>query len=186
MSRLLNYTSSFPAKRILLVLGQVLCYIGLVIAIVGGTKLSSNDASKVSNGYDYAKAGIILFVAAYGCLLLLIAASVASRRQLPTVEHKLIYTLIVALPFIFIRLIYSILIIFVNNKTFAIKGGSPWAQLGMEIIEEMVVIIVYIAAGYSVPGYREYEAGMQGRGIGGRTVTGRNGADMYASKPVVV
>lgn len=94
----------------------------------------------------------------------------ANRREHLTVEYRLVYAVISALLFIFVRLIYSIIVHFVGSQTFAIKVGSPWAQLGMAAIEETVVIVVNIMTGYSVSGRAKYEAGLHERGNGSRMV----------------
>lgn len=70
-----------------------------------------------------------------------------------------------ALPILFIRIIYSILSAFLHNKTFSMLRGSLGAYIGMAVIEEFVVIAIYLTLGFmlekSVPERSETLAGNQ-------------------------
>ena len=64
----------------------------------------------------------------------------------------MLYAVILALPFIFVRILYSMLAVFLTNQTtFALVNGSAIAQLCMATIEEMIVVVVYLGVGITAP-----------------------------------
>ena len=64
----------------------------------------------------------------------------------------MLYAVILALPFISVRILYSMLAVFLTNQTtFALVNGSAIAQLCMATIEEMIVVVVYLGVGITAP-----------------------------------
>lgn len=62
--------------------------------------------------------------------------------------EKLIYFAVLgALPLLAVRMLYSILAAFSNNKNFSIFDGKPLIQLFMAIIEEFVIVCFYTLVG---------------------------------------
>lgn len=54
---------------------------------------------------------------------------------------------LVALPLIAVRLIYSILTVFLHNHDFSIIHGSVAIWAVMAVLEEIVVVLVYVTVG---------------------------------------
>jgi len=65
-------------------------------------------------------------------------------------EHRLIIAVAISVPFILIRLIYSLLVVFANNRHFNIVTGSVTINLVMAVLEEFVVTILCISVGLSL------------------------------------
>ena len=65
-------------------------------------------------------------------------------------EHRLIIAVAISVPFILIRLIYSLLVVFANNRRFNIVTGSVTINLVMAVLEEFVVTILCISVGLSL------------------------------------
>lgn len=83
---------------------------------------------------------------------------VASQRlRLPRLEARLILAVGIALPLIAVRLLYSIIAEFGNNSDFSPVGGSIGVSVGMSIVEEFLVVIVYVAVGYTLQSVNEQE-----------------------------
>lgn len=78
-----------------------------------------------------------------------------SLSAIPSGEKRILFGVLLALPFIFVRILYSVLADFVNNSTFRLIDGNPTAQLCMSIVEEMVVAVVYIATGLTADSMRD-------------------------------
>ena len=74
---------------------------------------------------------------------------------MPQGETKIYLAVVAALPFLAVRVLYSILADFENNDTFGILNGNAYVQLGMEIIEEMIVAIMFLAAGLLASNMRD-------------------------------
>ena len=65
-------------------------------------------------------------------------------------EHRLIIAVAISVPFILVRLIYSLLVVFANNPRFNIVTGSVTINLVMAVLEEFVVAILCIGVGLSL------------------------------------
>lgn len=121
--------------------------IALALAIVGGTDEADTDASDISNGKKYLKIAVIIFLAIY---LLLCALTIITMKDIGNAARgeKLIYFAVLgALPLLAVRILYSILSSFSNNKNFSIFDGKPLIQLFMAIIEEFVIVCFYTLVG---------------------------------------
>ena len=65
----------------------------------------------------------------------------------PRGEKRIYFAVLAALPFLAVRLLYSLLAAFSNNSTFSIQGGNPLVQLFMGILEEFIIVVMYTLAG---------------------------------------
>lgn len=64
-----------------------------------------------------------------------------------------------ALPFVFVRLLYQILAVFVHQGAFARIGGSVWVRVFMAVVEEFVVVAVYLFLGFQLDRLKASEQG---------------------------
>ncbi|KAL8799739.1 MAG: hypothetical protein Q9182_005682 [Xanthomendoza sp. 2 TL-2023] len=125
--------------------------LALALAIVGGIRLSSSSSSTQRTGKEFAQTGLSIFMIVF---LIYTLVCLATLRALPAVapgEKKIVYGVLLAIPFVFLRILYAMLAVFRDNRTFAIVNGSATAQLCMAIIEEMVVVIIYCGTGLLAP-----------------------------------
>lgn len=125
--------------------------LGLIMAIVGGTKLSSTDPSKQSSGQSFRKAGVILFLICYVAIFGVAVLTMGQFQNIPRGEKQILYAVLAALPLLAIRLLYSILSVFANNDTFNILDGNATVQFFMAVIEEMFITTFLLAAGLTAP-----------------------------------
>ncbi|KAF2998540.1 hypothetical protein E8E13_005057 [Curvularia kusanoi] len=128
---------------------QTLLFVGLILAIVGGTS-SSVDASGTYHIPTTSKAGVVLYVLGFVGLALVFFLSVPQASIIPTKERRIPLAIALALPFIFVRLIYSVLSVFVHNHLFSVATGSSAVRVGMAVIEEFVVVALYVLLGLFV------------------------------------
>lgn len=153
---------SLPNKKSIILAIRLLhipAVLALLLAIVGGTRIASTNVSKHSSGQDFEKAGGILFLVVFLALVGLAVLTTASMRGLPSPEKRLLFAVLAALPFLAVRLLYGLLIDFANDKTFNIQDGNATVQLCMAILEEMIVVAFFLAAGMSVPPYKSIPHG---------------------------
>ena len=132
--------------------------LALALAIVGGVKLSSSTPSQQASGKQFAQAGISIFMAVFAIYLLICLLTWAAVRAVAEGEKWILYGVLLATPFIFLRILYAMLAVFRDNKTFAIVNGSATTQLGMGIIEEIIVVLVYVGVGILAPVEKRSEA----------------------------
>ena len=134
--------------------------LAFILGIYGGTKLISDESEAVT----FLKAAAILFLLT---LVLIVAVAGATWPFLPRMfegETKVYLAVLAAIPFLAVRMIYSILADFENNSTFGILNGNAYVQLGMAIIEEMIVTIIFITVGILAPKMRDQSNRLVGPG----------------------
>ena len=69
--------------------------------------------------------------------------------------------ILAALPFLAVRLLYSILADFEDNNTFNIINGNATVQLCMAVIEEFIITIFFLAAGLAAPSLKSVRSGVE-------------------------
>ncbi|KAL9598447.1 MAG: hypothetical protein Q9219_004483 [cf. Caloplaca sp. 3 TL-2023] len=125
--------------------------IALALAVVGGVRLSASGGSTQHSGKEFAQAGISIFMAVFGMYLILGILTLAAFRAVRQSERCILYGILLVAPFLFLRILYAMLAVFRDNDTFGIVNGNPMAQLGMGIIEEMIIVIIYDGVGIIAP-----------------------------------
>ncbi|CAK7265617.1 hypothetical protein SEPCBS57363_001674 [Sporothrix epigloea] len=156
-----NSRPSLPNTRVLRLL-QLVIVVGLLLSIVGGVNTGNQVAKELGNGspisYKVAsesKAGTALMVLGYALLVLSAMALLFRIGNIPLGEKRLLIAVFVALPFVFVRLLYSILSIFdTSNTNFHQFGGSTDAGyyvLGMCTAMEIITVIIFEAVGLTLP-----------------------------------
>lgn len=118
--------------------------IALVLCIVGAT--SANNPA-VIDSETTVHIGIILFAVVFVALVLLDGGALLARRMTGRGEDALVFSVAVALPFLAVRVLFSILAAFSHDRQFNPATGSETVALFMEVQEEMVVVLIYICAG---------------------------------------
>lgn len=114
--------------------------------------MESDSASKRSSGHKFSQAGIIIFLVVFIVYVGLCLLTTKAIHSVADRDKRMLYAVILALPFIFVRILYSMLAVFLTNQTtFALVNGSAIAQLCMATIEEMIVVVVYLGVGITAP-----------------------------------
>lgn len=118
--------------------------VALILCIVGASSAASaldiTQDSKV-------KAGVTLYVVCLAALLCLELYAYLRCRKTGAGEGILILVLLVAQPFLWVRVIYGLLVVYSTGGTFGLQTGSQTADLCMAVLEEMFVVLIYLAAG---------------------------------------
>lgn len=144
-----QFATSYRSRFLQLL--QIPAAIALIICIVGGSDLTDSSISEQSTGKKLIKAGLIIFLIIYICLFLLIAKSASQINGLPSGEKRVLSALIVALPFLGVRILFSLLAYFSAISTFSPINGNVLVRAFMAIFEEILIVIVYTLAGILVP-----------------------------------
>ena len=114
-------------------------------------KIFNNSPSSRSDGYDFLKGGSILFLVTAIGIALLILYLFTKLSSIASGESRLLYAAIVAVPFIAVRIVYTLIAVFTEYKgDFSAFSNSTDAVLVrgiMVVAMEVIVIIIYIAAG---------------------------------------
>jgi hypothetical protein len=124
---------------------QLLITVGLILSIVGGISgtIEPDGTVKVATT---SKVGIVLYLVAYVGIILVYLTSVPRTSVVPEQERRVL----LALPFILVRLIYSACAVFLHSHLFNLVTGNVVVRVVMAVVEEFVVVAIYIALGFLV------------------------------------
>jgi hypothetical protein len=131
----------------LLRLLHIPCSLALVLCIVGGIRQTSTNSKVQSSGKTDAKVGIVIFLFSFVQIVVLALFTLPHAKKVPITQRRLLYAVLLALPLLMVRLIYSVLVDFSTSPTFSVSHGNPYVQLGMAIVEEIIVLILYTVVG---------------------------------------
>ncbi|KAG1758036.1 hypothetical protein EDB19DRAFT_82104 [Suillus lakei] len=155
--------------RLLNLLGML----ALILTIIGITNASSSNTSSSSSANTIRRVGVILF-----CVLYIILAGVclylwSQIRFVMRYRKQLLKAISVALPFLLVRTIYSVLSTF-SSSTFTITTttqpatgdlakfniitGEWQIYLVMDMLMEYAIVIIYAVAGLVLPLNQDYKS----------------------------
>ncbi|KAJ9627909.1 hypothetical protein H2203_003128 [Taxawa tesnikishii (nom. ined.)] len=125
--------------------------VALVLGIVGGD-LASDDYAKtgVYQTHVLSKASIGLMIAAFVGIVLFTLATSREVSSAEAGEKRILLAIAASLPFLLIRIIYSAVYTFTNAKSFSAMSGSVAIMLCMAVIEELVVVWIYLGVGLTL------------------------------------
>jgi len=123
---------------------HALAVIALILCIVGATDAA---VPKDIDTQTEVHAGVILYAVVYVMLSALTAWVWLRNKRLDEGGCRETRAVLIALPFLLIRLIYSLLSSFANPSVFGTAAGSTTAALFMSTFEEMIVVVIYLATG---------------------------------------
>jgi hypothetical protein len=118
----------------------------LILSIAGGTSSTAEPDGTVKVATT-SKVGIALLIVAYVGLILIYVASLGRVYAVPHKERRSSLAIMIALPFILVRLIYSVCAVFLHNSLFNRVTGSVAVLVAMSVVEEFVVVAIYILLG---------------------------------------
>jgi hypothetical protein len=124
--------------------------IALIFCVVGGIDESNSSASEISEGKKFTKIGVMIFFLIYILLFSLVVITIKDVGNAPRGEKYVYLAVVCALPFLAVRLLWSILATFSNNSDFSLAGGKPLIQLFMAIVEEFIIVCFYTLVGLTI------------------------------------
>ncbi|CAI6093780.1 unnamed protein product [Clonostachys chloroleuca] len=145
---------------------QLIITVGLILGIVGGVQQGSSQSTTGTSPQpsSVSQAAIILYIVAFAALVGILLLSFGYLSYVPSKEQSISAGVAIALPLILVRLVYSALSTFTHSKTFSILGGNVGVFVGMAVVEEFLVIIIYLGLGFIVPKLQKGQQGEVGNG----------------------
>jgi hypothetical protein len=124
---------------------QIVTTVAGILCIVGATSANKiQDFTKESTVHI----GIVLYAVSYVILLILTITAGAVYLKQRSGEKALIMAVGAALPFLLVRLLYSIIAVFASNAhSFNLVTGSVAVNLVMAVLEEIIVVAIYTIVG---------------------------------------
>lgn len=126
---------------------QLLVTLGLILSIVGGT--SSVSSTGVYTIQTTSEAGAAIYIVAYLALAFVAFFTVLKISSVRYGESRIVWAVLIAMPLILVRLIYTLLTVFHHDQTFNVVSSSVISLVFMAILEELVVILVYLVVGWT-------------------------------------
>ena len=126
---------------------QLVISLGLVLSIVGGT--NSVSPTGTFTVQTTSKVGVLLYIIAFAILALMAILIIPKFANTQLGEKRLALAVIIALPFILVRIIYSLLAVFLHNQDFSLINGSVTILVVMAVLEEFLVVIIYLVVGWT-------------------------------------
>ncbi|KAG0648891.1 hypothetical protein D0Z07_4945 [Hyphodiscus hymeniophilus] len=156
LSRLL--TSIHKSKKTMLntnlfLVIHLLITVGLVLGIVGGINAADSYISsgfKTYNPTDLNKAGTALFIVAYIAIVIFTLLMSFHVSHAEKGEKRLFMAVVLSLPFLLVRLVYSSISTFAHLRSFNLLTGNVTVILCMALIEEFVVVVLYEGTGLTL------------------------------------
>ncbi|CDO69939.1 hypothetical protein BN946_scf184836.g13 [Trametes cinnabarina] len=153
--------------RLMGILGTV----ALALAIAGGIKAGeAKTQSDLDSGTKLRKIGSALFGVLYVAIVGVTAFCFQNKHKILKYRRKLLSGIAAALPFLFVRVLYAILSAFspsplgfdADGQRIAVTSSSPlktfnsttgrWeVYLGMSVIAEYIVVLIYTSVGLRTP-----------------------------------
>ena len=121
------------------------------------------------------EAGLLIFIAIFVSLMCLATLTLQNIRNLPNFEKRALIVVLVALPFLFVRLLYTTLVGFKVNGAFSVVKGNPVIYLCMAAIEEVNITIMFLVIGLTTPPAVKFKSEMARRVSHGRMLKNSEG-----------
>ncbi|KAK5443298.1 hypothetical protein LTS15_010833 [Exophiala xenobiotica] len=127
---------------------QIPALVALILCIIGAT--NTNDPAQIYS-QSIVHVGVILYAVVFAALVLLTGGAILGWRKTTRGELPLIIGISITLPFLAVRVLYALLAAFSNDSKFNPATGSKTVMLFMDILQEMAVVLIYLATGVMAP-----------------------------------
>lgn len=132
----------------------------LILSIIGGTDRFKTSASDRATGKDLIEAASVLFLVIYLSLAGITIWTLINIRWVLSGERKLIRACAAALPFLLVRIVYTVAVGFSPKDTpFYFTNVSVWARAFMQFLMEAIGVGIFVFAGLATP--RMAKSGVQ-------------------------
>ncbi|KAG9228286.1 hypothetical protein BJ875DRAFT_389701 [Amylocarpus encephaloides] len=157
LKRLAAKASADARRSRLIQLLQLPCTIALILCISGGTDAASSTSTpaELKSGRTETKWGVAIFVVLFIILVVLAVYSMFEVHKTARGEKRILVAVIIALPLLGSRVLYSVLCTFHESPIFNLVDGSVVVQICMATVEEGLLVIMYAVVGLTVHKYGE-------------------------------
>jgi len=137
--------------------------LGLVLAAIGGSDASKSDPSKQSHGHTDTKVAMIIFIGVWIVQSGMAIIAVYRLLHIRSDERRLALAIAASIPFLAVRLIYSVISAFDDTSTtFNPIMGNVDVLAFMAVMEEFIVVGLYLAGGYLISKLRSGNTQQEG------------------------
>lgn len=132
---------------------SLLAVVSLVLAIIGGVYSTETNPGKVSTGHSLMKAASVLFLAIYLILAGIAIFSFLRKSYALMGERKLVDAAVAALPFLLVRVVYTVIVSFSTSPSsiFYFRSVNVYVSAFMQFLMEAFTVVIFIVAGLLTP-----------------------------------
>ncbi|EXJ60099.1 hypothetical protein A1O7_04250 [Cladophialophora yegresii CBS 114405] len=124
---------------------------GLILSIVGSTNVFSSDPSDGSTGFTELKAAVCLFLVVFIADTLITGLSFLRIAHVQSGDRRLLFAVAAALPFMAVRMVFSLLCIFANEpkwfSSWSLEGPAIIVHGAMGVLMEAIIVMIFVCAG---------------------------------------
>jgi hypothetical protein len=127
--------------------------LGLILGIVGGIDAGNSfeqSAQHLFHPGSLNKAGSIILITCYVAIVVITALISIFKSHIEPGENRLYLAVVLALPFLLVRLVYTGFSTFSYNPKFNILDGNTTIFICMALIEELIIIIIFEVTGLTL------------------------------------
>ncbi|KIW28158.1 uncharacterized protein PV07_07841 [Cladophialophora immunda] len=125
--------------------------VGIILSVIGSTNLFSNSHSDVSAGFTELKAAVCLFLVVFVADILIAGHCFLKITHILPGERRLLFAVALALPFMAVRMIFSILCVFANDPKWFSSWSLEWTAILVHgilgVLMEAIIVTIFIVAG---------------------------------------
>lgn len=140
---------------------QIVGLVAVILGIVGGINLADSDPETRSDGQSYIKASIILVFTQFVATAIILSLSAKKLRYIWKGDRILFFVAAACLPFVLVRLIYSISAAFnPTSSIFSVTSGTVAAvavRATLGTAMEIIAVTLLIFGGLRAPRMRQGE-----------------------------
>ncbi|KAI9723681.1 MAG: hypothetical protein M1812_000981 [Candelaria pacifica] len=118
------------------------------LAAYGGSHSYQNG---VFTTQTTSKVGIAIFAIVTIAATAITVLTLTKLKNISSGERRLLFAAAASIPFIAVRLLYSIISVFTSSKTFNSITGNVVVYAIMAVLMEFIVIALFLAAGFMAP-----------------------------------
>jgi len=126
-------------------LTHVVTFVGLIMAVVSGADSSSSNPKTLSSAKTYRKASSTLLLVSLVLSSCMVVFLFSRRRKVIPGDRVIVHCVLAALPFLFVRVAYSMIIAF--DKSVNPLAPNIWEEAFMQILMEMLAYTLFLIAG---------------------------------------
>ncbi|KAJ5625054.1 hypothetical protein N7510_001363 [Penicillium lagena] len=127
---------------------RIITIVAMVLSIVGITSNMSLEGLKHPD--IEVKIGMILYLVSWAILIAYLGIFYMRRYSVEKGEKRNMGAVAISAPFLLVRIIYAMLVWFIDNDTFDMLTGNVTVQLVMSVLEEIAVVIVCLGVGMTL------------------------------------
>lgn len=125
---------------------------GLILSIIGSINLFGNGTpGEIATGYSELKAAVCLFLSVYVADILITANCLFKISYVQDGERRLLFCVVTALPFMAVRMTYSLVCVFTHHhkwfSTFSMQWQAILVHGIMGVLMEAIVVCIFLFAG---------------------------------------